>query len=792
MVWLYRQTIPLFLREGVGYLHPLFAVGKKVVMKIRAIDYSVCFLLGVFLLVGCCNVATGSLAGDLSGDGMVDLSDLRLFAGQWLDGPQYPPQGLLAHWQFDEDDSLYAIDSTSNGYTGDLIGGVVHIDEGGLFGKVLQFDGADDYVIVPYVLNPYFGPFSAFAWVKGGAAKEVIISQADNQGVGMEWLHTDPTDGKLLTRLTSGGSALTSEAVITDGNWHHIGIVWDGSRRYLYADGAEVASDPSPLSGKLYWCNGDLHIGAGNTEPLEDYHFWSGQIDDVRIYSRAVSAAEIDLMANPSEPELSSADLDGNMRVDFADFAILARNWRIDTSGEYRCIWVDSWNWNRSFMDSGEANELIQTCRDNNINTVIVEVRKVGDASYFSNIEPRIESYIAGGPSFDPLGYLIDIAHDTSGGKKFIEVHAWFVAHRILKTTTPYSSEHVLSLHPEFATEDASGNQIADNSYYLDPGHPGAVDWNVAVILDCLQNYDIDGINLDYIRYPGPTWGYNATSIARYNAFHGTTGTPSGSAWSDWRRECVTLEVKKIYVKSLMIDQDVVVTTDTVAWGGAGSWLDFESSRPYSDVFQDWAGWLRAGIIDYNTLMGYMWRNRYLTEPQYTGWYEGWCKVSLDNDDIRGSILSTGAYKQHAVQEAVDQLLDARSWGAAGLNIYDWYSEVSENESGETRADFYRELKAQVFPEWVDPPTPGWKVRPTRGIFEGSLRVDGFSVDHGTVEIEGQPETRVYTDGTGWYAIMEIPPGEYRLRFSNPGYSDVVSAPTLLTAGQIITVDADL
>lgn len=420
----------------------------------------------------------------------------------------------------------------------------------------------------------------------------------------------------------------------------------------------------------------------------------------------------------------------------------------------------------------------------------MVEIRKVGDAYYNSSIEPRATNISA---SFDPLGYLCEVGHDTSGGKKYVEIHAWFVMQR-LATSTSLHPQHVLSQHPEYAMEDINGNKVANNSYYIDPGHPGAVEWNVAVILDCLSNYDIDGINLDYIRYPGSAWGYNPVSVARFNAFYGKSGQPSLSdpAWSDWRRECITHQVKKVYVKSLMIDPDVVVTTDTVAWGGAGSWLDFESSRAYTDVFQDWVGWLRAGIIDYNALMGYMWRNRYLVEPQFTGWYEGWCKVSLDNDDIRGSILSTGAYLQHTVQEAADQLLDARSWGAAGLNIYDWGSEVNANTIGETVDDFYRELKAQVYPEWADPPVHEWKVRPAKGIFEGNVSASGAPVDHAAVEIEGDPSTRVYTDGSGWYAILEIPPGEHMLRFSKPGYSDVVSVPTMLTAGQIKTVDADL
>jgi uncharacterized lipoprotein YddW (UPF0748 family) len=311
----------------------------------------------------------------------------------------------------------------------------------------------------------------------------------------------------------------------------------------------------------------------------------------------------------------------------------------------------------------------------------------------------------------------------------------------------------------------------------------------VAVILDCLSKYDIDGINLDYIRYPEYTgdWGYNPVSVARFNAFYGKSGQPSASDpdWSDWRRECVTQQVRKIYVKSLMINPGVVVTADTIAWGSG--YTNFEASRAYTEVFQDWVGWLRAGIIDYNTLMAYY----QYGDPRYPGWHEGWCKLSLANDKKRGSILCTAAYKQLSVQDAVDQLLDVRSWGAEGLNIYDWYSEMNANTNGETRTDFYRELKQQVCPEWVDPPVHPWKVRPTTGIFEGNLTASGYTIDHGTVEIEGLPGTKVHTDGSGWYAIMEVEPGDHTLRFSKPGYPDLLMSVVMPAAGRIITVDGD-
>jgi len=74
-----------------------------------------------------------------------------------------------------------------------------------------------------------------------------------------------------------------SDKVITSGNWHHVGFVWDGSNRILYIDDIEVARDT--LAG-LRDCDGSLNIGVGSD--FEAGAFWSGLIDDVRIYDRVV------------------------------------------------------------------------------------------------------------------------------------------------------------------------------------------------------------------------------------------------------------------------------------------------------------------------------------------------------------------------------------------------------------------------------------------------------------------------------------------------------------------------
>jgi hypothetical protein len=76
-----------------------------------------------------------------------------------------------------------------------------------------------------------------------------------------------------------------SQAVITDGDWHRVGFTWDGSNRILYVDDVEVAKDaPANLAGS----DDGLYIGAGSA--LTPGTFWSGLIDDVRIYDIALSS----------------------------------------------------------------------------------------------------------------------------------------------------------------------------------------------------------------------------------------------------------------------------------------------------------------------------------------------------------------------------------------------------------------------------------------------------------------------------------------------------------------------
>jgi len=90
----------------------------------------------------------------------------------------------------------------------------------------------------------------------------------------------------LITELKGIGRSagpLFSETVITDGQWHRIGLVWDGLYWTLYVDGIAVAEDTQ--DGLANPGNG-FYIGTGDAMAPGTY--FSGLIDDVRIYNRAV------------------------------------------------------------------------------------------------------------------------------------------------------------------------------------------------------------------------------------------------------------------------------------------------------------------------------------------------------------------------------------------------------------------------------------------------------------------------------------------------------------------------
>jgi hypothetical protein len=224
------------------------------------------------------------------GDGIVDEADLEVFMTHW--GQEAYDPTLIAYWKLDETEGDIAYNSISDNY-GIISGNPTWQPDSGQLAGALEFDGIDDYISTDFVLNPSDSPFSIFAWIKGDAPGQVIISQTG----GANWLSADPSEGNLMTELVppttrSPLPPLVSETVITDSNWHHIGFVRSGASRMLYVDGVLAAED---VQNNLAGSSNGLYIGAGKN--LEAGTFFSGLIDDVRIYNVALNAEQIAAMA---------------------------------------------------------------------------------------------------------------------------------------------------------------------------------------------------------------------------------------------------------------------------------------------------------------------------------------------------------------------------------------------------------------------------------------------------------------------------------------------------------------
>lgn len=192
--------------------------------------------------------------------------------------------GLIAHWQFDETSGTTASDS-KGGSDGTLSGGPVWQPSGGRIGGALGFDGVDDEVDTGTIPGLVADPGNAFTfafWYKAapGANNDLFGWSA------YRFCTTGYNADLMACSIDSSSSFAVSTTNINDNNWHHIAFTATNSIQYLYVDGnaedstSDAINTTNPTAG--------IVIGA------RDFggHI-QAQFDDVRIYDRALSAAEV-------------------------------------------------------------------------------------------------------------------------------------------------------------------------------------------------------------------------------------------------------------------------------------------------------------------------------------------------------------------------------------------------------------------------------------------------------------------------------------------------------------------
>jgi len=264
---------------------------------------------------------------------------------------------------------------------------------------------------------------------------------------------------------------------------------------------------------------------------------------------------------------------------------------------EVRGVWVTSWS--RGFATAEEVDATIAAAKKAGMNALFIEVRKCADAYYYSHFEPRAPEIPAG---FDPLGYTIKKAHAEG-----IQVHAWVVVYRayVGSRTGPTDPNNIVNKHPDWVMVSDTGRNYSGEGIYLDPGNPEVREYIATVFEDIVERYNVDGIQYDYVRYPGRNWGYSETALKRYYAETGAKEKPAPDdpKWMQWRRDQVTALVKLAHDKIKAADPKVQISASTICYGGAPT--DWKKTSCYAEVLQDWYKWMKQGLIDINIPMNY-------------------------------------------------------------------------------------------------------------------------------------------------------------------------------------------
>lgn len=440
-------------------------------------------------------------------------------------------------------------------------------------------------------------------------------------------------------------------------------------------------------------------------------------------------------------------------------------------TSEHRALWAFAWG--PGFKNSAEVANLITRAKLANCNTVVAQVRKSGDAYYFPTRPNRDVRPADIASDYDPL---LDLC--TQGHEQGIQIYAWVVAERIA-SAAPSNPEHLMNLHPDWLTESLSGGTFfTGEGYYSDPGHPGAAEWNFNVAIDLIRHYPIDGLVFDYIRYPLQNSGYNDTALARFRARYGhpSTYTPNytDALWSAWRREQLTHFVRKVYANALEIRPEVVIGASSIG----------DRSDAYSAKFQDWRSWMLGGILDCNYPMIYTATNS--TFISRVG-------DAVANGGSRFTYALQGSY-MNTISNTMTQLGLARSNGAKGVGVYRYcYTYSGDTDTNaDNEPDFYSTLISQTFAQPVTPPTMPWKTNPTTGHVKGVI-IDpllGIGMDAAWVSVSpagGGGGYGTYSDGTGFYAYLNLAPGNYNVTVSKGTFMQ--TKPVTITVGHIETVD---
>lgn len=244
-----------------------------------------------------------------------------------------------------------------------------------------------------------------------------------------------------------------------------------------------------------------------------------------------------------------------------------------------------------------ELTNLLDRLQQANINTVLLQTRIRGSVIYPSLYEPWddcLTGHFGQNPGYDPLLFAVDECH-----KRGMELHAWVVCIPLgkLQKQKAFGSQSVMKRHPSLC-------KTAGGEVFMVPGQSGTADYIASICREIAEKYDVDGISLDYIRYPEKVYRFSDDNLYRNEKNKRNKMADRSSAvvhsvgLSEWKRDNITRIVRRVYEEVKSIKPWVKLSSSPIGKYSDLSRYSSHGWNCYNAVYQDPQTWLRDNIQD--------------------------------------------------------------------------------------------------------------------------------------------------------------------------------------------------
>ncbi len=383
---------------------------------------------------------------------------------------------------------------------------------------------------------------------------------------------------------------------------------------------------------------------------------------------------------------------------------------------EIRAMWV----LRTSMTSPASIATLVRSAREYGFNTLLVQVRGRGDAYYNGGLEPRAQDLHRQSAAFDPLATVLAQAHAAG-----LDVHAWINVNLVSSAADlPIARTHLVHRHPEWLmvprdiAQGLARLQPDNPAYvgrlarwtrsqhesveglYASPVQPGAVAHAESVVRDIARRYAVDGIHLDYARYPSARFDYSAATLAEFKAaIRPKLDAATRAAldqrsridlfaypdtlsqeWKAFRVARMSALMGKLRRAVKSVRPEALVTVAVAP----------DISEALDQKMQDWSTWLRGSVVDAVCPMAYT--------PEAARFAQ---QIAAARDVVGGRAIwaGIGSWRLSPVQ-TIDNIRTARKLGAGGVVLFSYDSLVDPRQAA---TDYLQVVGRSAFAAAAEP-----------------------------------------------------------------------------------------